>query len=449
MLQRAGLLAEEDASRAVARAQQRGAGMAAVLVELGLAGEDQLVGFLQSKLMIPQVSSSILSALERPASEEVGADVAWRHELLPVSVDDVGNMTLAMSDPTDVPAIDAVVDRTRAYIVRAVAPRTALLRALHRFYGPNPNAEAERRVRVQAGTLGGNDPSAWPQAGDASPPNDAVTTAVVTPAGTTEPPGAPREVYDSGVNVAVRPGSDAPAPDPSTIDPHSPPRRVAPPGEAPPVRTGVTAPPDPRPDPMPPRTPDPAPDPAPQPMADPPLTPNLVDDDTPPLSASAFGRVIPRLVESHDRDEITQVLMEFLAEGFSRVIMFVNLQGTLRGRDARGDDMLVEAVRQVRIPTSGPSTFKSVIESGRPYFGLWRTDTRINARFGEAMDGIRGNVLLLPVKLGDRVPVLVFASGTPHPVDPRSLDQLVDGVAAALERLILRRKSRDNLTPIG
>ena len=100
--------------------------------------------------------------------------------------------------------------------------------------------------------------------------------------------------------------------------------------------------------------------------------------------------------------------------------------------------------------TFDPTPIESLTFSG-PTADVLMTvlQTPFNARFGEAMDGIRGNVLVLPVKLGDRVPVLVFASGTPHPVDPRSLNQLVDGVAAALERLILRRKSRDNLTPIG
>lgn len=347
MLHRAGMIGEDQAARAAGRARERGGSVVASLIELGLAKEGQLVGFVQSKLMIPQVSPGILAVLEQPAVDGIDRETAWRHEVLPVSVDDVGNLTVAMSDPTDVAAVDAVVECTRAYVIRAVAPRTALLRALNRFYGPPP-----KPVEVHA----------------------------AAPARSGVPP--------------VRAN-------PSTV---------------PPVRSSSTAPP--------------------------------VAGDPAPLSAAAFGRVLPRLVEATDRDEITQVLLDFLSEGFSRVLLFIHTQGMLRGRDCRGTDLMVDAVRQVRIPMSGPSTFADVVETGRPHFGPWPEDKRINTMFAKAMGGVRGNVLVLPVKLGERVPLLVFASNTPHPVDPRSLTELVDGVANALERLIRARKSRDNLPAV-
>jgi hypothetical protein len=173
--------------------------------------------------------------------------------------------------------------------------------------------------------------------------------------------------------------------------------------------------------------------------------PPASDTAVPPLSPAAFARVLPRLVSAVDRDEITRVLLDFLAEGFTRVIMFVHLQQQLRGRDARGDDLLLEAVTQVRIPTTGPSLFHEVIERGTPHFGPWRTDSKVNVAFDQAMGGIRGNVLVLPVRLRDRVPLVVYGSGTQLPVDPRSLNDLVDGISSALERLIFRRKSQDTL----
>lgn len=142
------------------------------------------------------------------------------------------------------------------------------------------------------------------------------------------------------------------------------------------------------------------------------------------------------------------MLVDFLADGFSRVIMFVNVQSQLRGRDARGTDLDVEAVRQVRIPTSGESIFRRVIDSQAPYFGPWPTETRIDQAFGGAMGGLPGNVLVLPVALRGRVPVIVLAAGTPHPVDPRSLRELVEAVSLALERLIFRQKSHDNLPKV-
>ena len=52
-----------------------------------------------------------------------------------------------------------------------------------------------------------------------------------------------------------------------------------------------------------------------------------------------------------------------------------------------------------------------------------------------------GSVLVLPVRVRDKVPVLVFASGTTRGIDQTSLVQLTAGVQDALERLIFRRKA--------
>jgi Type II secretion system (T2SS), protein E, N-terminal domain len=382
MLQRAGLLPEGEAARIRELAYANRVPLVEVIVERGLATEDQLVKFLQSKLMIPEVEADLLDELERETLRHLPADLAWYHEVLPVSVDDVGNLTLAMADPTDLRAVDAVAGHTGAYLVRAVAPLSALRRALERYYGPRPD---DLRARIAA------DAQEGPAATVLAPPPAAAA--------------APSVVEE---------------PEPAPAAPPSPP----PPSTPPPTRVGVST-------------------------VRRELLPPISDDAVPPLSPTAFARLLPRLVAAADRDEITQVLLDFLSEGFSRVIMFVHLQQQLRGRDARGDDLLLEAVTQVRIPTSGPSLFRDVIERGAPHFGPWRTDSKINAAFDQAMGGIRGNVLVLPVKLRERVPLLVYASNTPHPVDPRSLHELVDGISGALERLIFRRKSQDTLPRIG
>lgn len=360
MMQRAGLLPEEEAARIRQLAYSHGIPLVQVVIDRGLATEPQLVRFLQSKLMIPEVEADLLDQLDPKTMGHLPATLAWFHEVLPVSVDDVGNLTLAMADPTDLRAVDAVIGHTGAYLVRAVAPLSALRRALGRYYGPRP-AELS------------TPPSATPAAVP-------LRTRATTPAPARPP-------AESGAGVAM----------------HELRRDRQPP---------------------------------------------VSDETVDPLSPPAFARVLPRLVAAADRDEITQVLLDFLAEGFSRVIMFVHLQQQLRGRDARGEDLLPEAVSQVRIPTTGPSLFRDVIERGSPHFGPWRTDSKVNRAFDQAMGGIRGNVLVLPVRLRERVPLVVYASGTHHPVDPRSLNELVDGISGALERLIFRRKTQDTLTKV-
>ena len=350
MMQRAGLLPEGEAARIREFAYANRLPPVQVILERGLCAEADLVRFVQSKLMIPEVEPDLLDQLERETLRHLPMELAWYHEVLPVSVDDVGNLTLAMADPTDLRAVDAVASHTGAYLIRAVAPLAPLRKALTRYYGPRPEQAA---LEAAVGEL---------------------DEEVVEP---------------------------SPPPSTATAIPSEVPRRVS--GEV------------------------------------------ILDDAMPPLSPAAFAWVLPRLVAAADRDEITQVLLDFLAEGFDRVIMFVHLQQQLRGRDARGDDLLLEAVTQVRIPTSGPSLFRQVIERGTPHFGRWPAETKIDRAFDQAMGGIKGNVLVLPVRLRERVPLLVYASGTHHPVDPRSLNDLVDGVSGALERLIFRRKPLDSM----
>ena len=363
MMQRAGLLPEGESARIRDFAYANRVPPVEVIIHRGLSSEEDLVRFLQSKLMIPEVEADLLDQLERETLRHLPLELAWYHEVLPVSVDDVGNLTLAMADPTDLRAVDAVANHTGAYLVRAVAPLTALRRALQRYYGPRP------------------------------------------------------------ANLPSGAGQDEPAPQPAVTPPPAPETKVAEPAPSPTPRQRSAT-----------------PVPAEIPRTD---SGRIIDENVPPLSPAAFARVLPRLVAAADRDEITRVLLDFLAEGFDRVIMFVHLQKQLRGRDARGDDLLLEAVTQVRIPTTGPSAFRDVIERGAPYFGPWRNTSKINKAFDQAMGSIKGNVLVLPVRLRERVPLLVYASGTRHPVDPRSLNELVDGISQALERLIFRRKSQD------
>ena len=134
------------------------------------------------------------------------------------------------------------------------------------------------------------------------------------------------------------------------------------------------------------------------------------------------------------------MLLDFLNAGFERVILFVHSHDELRGLDARGKDLLVEAVRQVRIPSGGQSMFATVLERASPYFGAAPTSNKIDVAFAQALGGIKGNVLLLPVKVGSKVPLLLWAHGTSYPVDPRSINELTAAVSQAILRILAARK---------
>ncbi|MDC0667443.1 hypothetical protein [Nannocystis radixulma] len=686
MMVRAGLLSDEQLAAVQATSAERKLSFVEALLTHSFADEDSVVGFLHSKLMIPKVGASILDGVDRVALDRIPGELAARHAVLPISSDETGNLTLAMVDPTDMKAVDAISAHTGAYLVRAVAPLRVIRSAIAHHYGIPapilPSLQATQPAPAAGGPKGGSvpvlnasssrpapaavitvpsvsPPSVSPPtiaAPSVSPPNGApvVTPPVVEPAPVSAPAATgPRPSAPSGAAIrpaavlqpsaVLMPGAPRPAavlpaaafaPSPYGIPaqpaaPVSPPVVAAPaaaptapvPSVSPPsgavtqtlgsasLAAAVAAPAVPAPavpapagnssslQPPPaaaPTAPVPSASPpagnttqpfassslvppaaAPVPPVSPPAgsatqafgsgtlaaavasaavpvaapvaapvssasttpaaAPEAVkpsaaqtvpvfsgamatlrpaeevdtsrghtepgtddaaetlangarpseDLDIPlddletserdggsaadsgvernfdaaktqtwippsftaaneiiPLSPEAFHRLLPRFATVKSRDEVTDLLLDFLAEGFSRVIMFVHVKGEIRGRDARGEDLLVEAVRQIRIPAGGPSVFSGVIERRAPYFGSMRTDTPIDAAFFSALGGVEGVILVLPVLLRDKVPLIVFASGSSNPVDPRSLHELTHEVAAALERIIVLEKAR-------
>ncbi|HEY0135334.1 MAG TPA: hypothetical protein VGB85_14720 [Nannocystis sp.] len=698
MMVRAGLLSDDQLAAVQARSAERKLSFVESLLELGVIDEDSVVSFLHSKLMIPRVGASVLDTVDKGALLRIPAELAQKLAVLPISADETGNLTIAMVDPTDMRAVDAISAHTGAYLVRAVAPLRIIRAAISKHYNipmpeaapalsapavaprpaavtlpasaagpaparvppsvtppattsptanpPAPTAPAEPDASLAAGqrtitgtgsasasgslhvapaavppqsggvaqpsvviprpatapavapdahTLPGRNkasasgahpaasgPTELPRAPEPAPvaptptstpdapPTSATSTtsstssikpsavlrpsavlqpsAVLMPGGTpvstprpavvlpasamsSAPYGAP--IMQAPVPAVFipnptqppgpKPGAEAKAPLPSqenTVIGHapvggqpnaSPPapvqpapsqasaaqataRRASAPQAAAPLpadfQPGGTATFEPAPARKPATTPQPAVADAPEkrpvevtgpsetmtggsrsdvvdiPLDDldddapptPTSTPTINPEDrttatwTPPqfgvanevipLSPEAFHRLLPRFATVKTRDEVTDLLLDFLAEGFARVIMFTHIKGEIRGRDARGEDLMVEAVRQIRIPATGPSLFSGVIERRQPYFGAMRTDTAIDAAFYSALGGVDGVVLCLPVILRDKVPLLVFASGSHNPVDPRSLHDLTHEVAAALERIIVADKTR-------
>ncbi|MDC0720022.1 hypothetical protein [Nannocystis bainbridge] len=657
MMVRAGLLSDEQLAAVQATSAERKLSFVEALLSHSFADEDSVVGFLHSKLMIPKVGASILDGVDRSALDRVPGELAARHAVLPISSDETGNLTLAMVDPTDMKAVDAISAHTGAYLVRAVAPLRVIRSSITHHYGipaptlpslqaTKPATAATPAAVIPAGASApGSSTSRAPSAAVSSaptvtpptigtPPNGALTVPsppVVEPVAA----GASRPSAPSGAAIrpaavlqpsavlmagAPRPAAVLPAaafaPSPYGIPAHAaapvvassatatvvaPVPSASPPGSGslaaaltatPPVATSpasngvssvgatnlsapnlaapnlatppiavpvssassapgnvtqpfasssITA--------AMPAAPvsaassttgsvaqpstaasvpaavaidaDTVPVPAASPVSEPeapvptiagamatlrpaeeidtsrgrtepgtesaaetlsgaprpsddldiPLD-DLESNDRPgtsgpgeatfdaaktqtwippsftaaneiiPLSPEAFHRLLPRFATVKSRDEVTDLLLDFLAEGFSRVIMFVHVKGEIRGRDARGEDLLVEAVRQIRIPAGGPSVFSGVIERRLPYFGAMRTDTPIDAAFFSALGGVEGVILVLPVLLREKVPLIVFASGSSNPVDPRSLHELTHEVAAALERIIVIEKAR-------
>ena len=325
LLRRSGRLRDDQLDAAREGVEQDGLTWVDSLVERAQLDEQDLVAFVQSKLLIPRVDAQILNAVDPELASLVAADLAHRYELLPVAKDELGNLTVAMVDPTDERGVDEVATATGGYVIRAAAPRSALRQALERYYGPRPANTKPERTASSDETLSASSSSEAPSA------NDGPTIA------------KPSRFHDI-----------------------------------------ETAP------------------------------------DHLSLTTSIFDALAPRV---------------------HRLLLFVHTRGELRGQDSRGDDLLADEIRKIRIPSGMPSRFAGVIAQRRPYVGPMGRATEVDRRLDHAMRGIDGSVLIFPVVLGERVPLLIFGHQINGEIDAEELRELSAVVSRGLHHVITRARS--------
>lgn len=489
MMLRAGLLSDGQVADATEHARVKRLSHVDAVLELGLADEDTLVAFLASKLLIPRVRQAVLERIESPVAGWLAGDLAWQLLAVPVSADELGNLTVAMADPTDELAVEAIANRTNCYVVRAVASVSSLRRTLARLYGEEDEAYERAAVQRAADAERAEDEQRRMRehltAAELTLRQTDVSMMAVEPRAVARPaspftqqPSPSEQVADDDEPYSQLPSDDEldaysvehvqhdPEDSIQTyVDTHTPAAnpiaRPQPPENSRPLAiveddepplariteiqteapATVPAPATVQREPTPSdlvETPARGPRRVSRPRAHTPWNPPLqgFNNQTIPLSPDAVAEVLPKLDAVADRDEITALLLDFLGAGFNRVILFVHSHNELRGHDARGEDLLVEAVRQVRIPSTGKSVFADVLERAKPYFGPMRDTSKIDQAFANALGGLKGNVLVLPILVGSKIPLLVFAHGTTHAVDPQSIGELSAAVSAAIQRLI-------------
>src|SRR6266404_3025347 len=106
-----------------------------LLVAEGFITEEQLIGFLSRQYGIPSITLGNLD-IDAETLRLVPPHIAKKYEVLPVKRIG-GTLTLAMSDPTNVFALDDVAFMTNLQILPVVAPQAAIRKALDRAYEAN------------------------------------------------------------------------------------------------------------------------------------------------------------------------------------------------------------------------------------------------------------------------------------------------------------------------
>ncbi|MBL4637186.1 MAG: hypothetical protein JKY56_25250 [Kofleriaceae bacterium] len=134
LLLRAGMIAPQQLEEARSAAKKNGGTVPEQLIQQGELDDEELTRFYCRQLLIPRINPSQLAKLPPHLLEKLPADMASEFRSIPAMMDTDGNLTLVMSDPSDIKAADEIGFFTGSYIVRAIATQAQIAWCLAHYY---------------------------------------------------------------------------------------------------------------------------------------------------------------------------------------------------------------------------------------------------------------------------------------------------------------------------
>ncbi len=134
LLVKAGLVSEQELSRALEEQKRTGKSLVSILIELGLISEEKLIEFLHSRYGVPSVNLEGVE-LDPKLVELVGPDVVRTRLVVPVNKRG-STLYVAMADPFDVALIDDLKFRTGLHVEPLVAPESQIKQIVEGFFSP-------------------------------------------------------------------------------------------------------------------------------------------------------------------------------------------------------------------------------------------------------------------------------------------------------------------------
>jgi hypothetical protein len=192
LLIKANVLQESQLKAALAEQAKWGGKLGEILVRMNLVSEDILVRALSKQLAIPAVNLDAVKEIQPHVLGRVPLQTARDFAVLPLQLRDDGKtLVVAIADPLNVRQLDELRAVTKCRIVPNVAGRTAIARAMARFYEDQGElADADTNFKVvdaQGRTVVKNLNQVAPAAA-APAPAPAPTPAPMPPAASRETP---------------------------------------------------------------------------------------------------------------------------------------------------------------------------------------------------------------------------------------------------------------------
>ncbi len=134
MLVKAQLITEAQLEEVIKIQRREGGKLGSIVVRAGYCSDQDIVSFLGMQYGVPAADLEQWPPIDPAVIALIPADLAQRHKVLPLQR--TGNvLTLAMSDPTDIFAMDDVRFHTGYNVDPVVSSEMGLARAVERYYG--------------------------------------------------------------------------------------------------------------------------------------------------------------------------------------------------------------------------------------------------------------------------------------------------------------------------
>jgi hypothetical protein len=155
LLTELGVIDEHQLQSALGHQKQWGGKLGAILVQKGFCSEDQMVSALTQHLALPRVKLAE-AKIDPRAQKCVTRQIAEKLHVFPYELSGSGRsevVTVAMSDPTDLSAVDQLAFHTGKRIKPMLAGDSEVLNAIHAHYpAPEEKKEPTDRLRQQTAT---------------------------------------------------------------------------------------------------------------------------------------------------------------------------------------------------------------------------------------------------------------------------------------------------------
>src|SRR6266581_2622010 len=138
------LITAEQLRQALEHQKASGGRLGTCLMKLGFISDDEITGVLSRQYGVPSINLKFYE-VDASVIKLIPQDTAVRYQIVPLSR--VGStLTIAMTDPTNVFAMDDIKFMTGFNVEPVVASESAISEAIAKFYGDSSNDEALSQV---------------------------------------------------------------------------------------------------------------------------------------------------------------------------------------------------------------------------------------------------------------------------------------------------------------